>query len=108
MSKAVRDAQTGIVVPRNRRPADAVATRELLKAYERKPVSKKEELLASIKNKFKTAKTKKGTSKRTTPGTVPSDSSPSNVHKEGKRWIQTLLKQTLSKRTIEARRGRKK
>lgn len=110
MSKAIRNAQTGIQAPESRKDSDELTAKEMLKKYPKKPAKKKEELLAAIKKSVsaKKAKAKKATSKRTTPGTVPSDSTPANAHREGKRWIKTLTKQTLAKRAIEARRGRKK
>jgi hypothetical protein len=108
MSKAVRAASTGVVVPPRKRPADPTATKELLKSYGRTVAPKKKGLLETIKIKFGFAKSKKGVSKRTTPGSVPSDSAPASPHKEGKRWIKNLLKQTLANRTVDAHRGRKK
>jgi hypothetical protein len=108
MSKAVRNASSGVVVPPRRRPADPKATKELLKTYGRTPAPQKKGLLEVIKSKFRFAKAKKGVSKRTTPGTVPSDSTPAHVHREGKRWIKNLLKQTFAKRTVDAHRGRKR
>jgi hypothetical protein len=109
MSKAVRNASSGVVVPPRKRPADPTATKELLKSYGRAPAPQKKGLLETLKIKFGFAKAKKKkVSKRTATGTVPSDSSPASPHREGKRWIKNLLKQTLANRTVDAHRGRKK
>lgn len=110
MSKAIRAAQTGMLLPEERKYSDELTEKEMLKKYPKRIASKTQAIVQSMKKsiQIKHAKNKKNVSKRTTPGTVPSNSTPASVHREGKRWIESLTKQTLSQRTIQAHRGRKK
>ena len=110
MAKSVRNAQTGVPSPEIRKYSDELTAKEMLKAYPKKAAAKKEALVESMKKGIaaKKTKAKKGVSKRTTPGTVPSDSTPANVLKEGLRWIKTLTKQTNAQRRVTAHHGRKK
>ncbi len=110
MSKAIRSLKNTFTSSEDSKYADEQTEKELLKKFpKRKPPKKKEPLLSEIEKKFKVKKTKhkKGVSKRTTPGTVPNDSSPSHAHKEGQRWIKNLTKQTLANRKVQDHRGRK-
>ncbi|MBS0603620.1 MAG: hypothetical protein JSS60_01135 [Verrucomicrobia bacterium] len=110
MTKAIRNAQTGLPSIESRRNSDEMTAKELSRMYPKRGVKKKEELLNAVKKSIMTkrTKTKKSSSKRTTPGKIPADTSPAYPHREGKRWIKTLTKQTLAQRAIEAHRGRKK
>jgi len=110
MSKAIRSGQSDTPSPETLRYSDELTAKEMLKKYPKKTIEKNKELLAAIQKKVsaKKAKSSKATSKRTTPGTVPSDSAPASVHREGRRWIKTLTQQTLAQRAIEDHRGRKK
>jgi hypothetical protein len=110
IAKSIRNAQIGIPSPEIRRYSDELTAKEMLKAYPKKQARKKEELLNSMKKSVeaKRAKSKKMVSKRTTPGTIPSNSSPASTQREGARWIRTLTSQTRTQRTIDQRRSRKK
>lgn len=67
-------------------------------------ISKREEKHPNIEKGFKK------TAKRTNPGAnLPPDySPPADAHKEGKRWIKTLNKQTQTNRKIFVKRQMKK
>lgn len=110
MAKSVRNAQTGVPSPEIRKYSDELTAKEMLKIYPKKAAKKKEALVESLKKTMaaKKAKAKKGVSKRTTPGTVPSDSTPAHTQREGLRWIKTLTKQTTAQRRVTAHHGRKK
>lgn len=43
-------------------------------------------------------------SKRTTPGRVSVESAPGHIHKEGVRWVKTLVQQALIKKKIFQRK----
>ncbi len=109
MSKTIRNAQTGIIAYEGLKP-DSKLQKEAYKQFPHQPPSRKKKYFSELKLKMKEAKAKgqKSVSKRTTPGTVPSDSTPAHSHREGKRWMKTLIKQNLSDRTVAAHRGRKK
>jgi hypothetical protein len=110
MSKAIRSAQIGMPVPETLRYSDELTAKEMLKKYPKKAAQKKEQLLEAMQRSMsaKKAKEKSASSKRTTPGSVSSESAHAHTHREGKRWIKTLTKQTLAQRAIEAHHGRKK
>ncbi len=108
ISKAVRNAQSGTAARVIHPYSDEITAKEILKKNSRTPALKKEDLLKAMKQKIVAAKSKKKTSKRTTPGTVESDSTPANPHREGKRWLKTIVKQNLSKRAVAAHSGKKK
>lgn len=107
-SKVIRDAQSGTPAKVIHPYSDELTAKEILKKNERKPALKKEELLRAMKQKISAKKSKKMTSKRTTPGTVPSDSTPAHTQREGKRWLKTIIKQNLSKQVVAAHSGKKK
>lgn len=108
MSKAIRDVQSGTPNIKSRKTSPALTAKEMLKEYPNR--AKREALLATVREAInaKKSRVKAGISKRTTPGTVPSDSPPAHAHREGKRWIKVLTKQTLAKRTVETHTARKK
>jgi hypothetical protein len=110
MTKAIRDSQTGLPPSQANQYSDELTAKEMLKIYPKRAAKKKEELLAAMKAsiKSKQIKTKKGHSKRTTPGLVQPDSSPAYPHREGKRWIKNLNKQTAAQRVIDVHNSRKK
>ncbi len=110
MSKAIKNAQSGKPIPETRKYSDELTTKEMLKKYPKREAQKKEALLKAMQEGIsaKKAKKHKATSKRTTPGTPPSDSSPAYPHREGKRWMKTTLEQIASQRTVQDHRGRKK
>lgn len=101
MSKAIKDHQTEVISPEIQEYQDQATEKELLKKFPKR----KTKTIAKIPQK---AKVKKKVSKRTTPGTVASDSSPASPHREGLRWIKNMIKKTLSFRTIQAHHGKKK
>jgi len=112
MAKAIRSSQTGVASPEIRKYGDKLTAKELLQQYPRNPkkaAQKEKDLLTVVQKSVssKKAKTPKGTSKRTTPGAVPSDSTPADAHREGKRWIKNLTKQISNQRAIAAHRGKK-
>lgn len=83
---------------------------QLLSRYPAKIKKKEASILKSFEKTIDTKKKKQAAkhSKRTTPGTVPSDSPPKIVHVEGKRWIQTIEKQTQAQKKVFNRRMSKK
>lgn len=109
MDKAIRDSQGVYPLKETRLYSDELTEKEMLKKFPKR-VGKKQQaqLKAMIHGFIKKKNSHKKVSKRTTPGTVPSDSAPAFVHPEGKRWIQTLTKQALLQRTLSSNRGRKK
>ena len=110
MGKEIRLAQGAYPTPEDRKYSDELTAKEMLKKYPKTAAKKKVELLQAMERVISTKKKKatKAVSKRTSPGTPPSDSSPAYPHREGKRWIKTLTKQTASERTIQAHRGTRK
>jgi hypothetical protein len=110
MTKEIRLAQASYPVPKARMLSDELTTKEMLKRYPKKTAKKQAGLLETSTSRVvvKKKKHQKKHSKRTTPGTVASDSSPAFPQKEGLRWIKTLTKQTLAQRAIQAHQGKKK
>jgi hypothetical protein len=110
MSKEIRLAQASYPTPESRSYSDELTTKEMLKKYPKKVAKKHAEAINASKKRIglKKKAPRKGLSKRTTPGTVPSDSSPAYPHREGKRWIKNLNKQTLNQRAIASRKGNRK
>ena len=110
MGKEIRLSQAGYPVPEDRKYSDELTAKEMLKKYPKKVAKKQTELLKSSEKTIAIKKKKlhKITSKRTTPGTVPSDSPPAIVHKENKRWIKVLTKQTSAQRAIQSHKGGRK
>ncbi len=110
MSKAIKNAQSGIPALETRTYSDELTAKEMLKKYPKRAAEKKEALLKAMQKSLgaRKAKSQKGTSKRTTPGTPPSDSSPAYPHREGKRWMKTTIEQIAAQRTIQDHHGRKK
>ncbi len=108
MAKSIRNAQTGVPSAEGRKDSVELTAKEMLKAYPKSAAKKKEALVESIKKGLAAKKAKKGVSKRTTPGTPPSDSPPASTQREGLRWIKTLAKQTDIQRRVTAHHGRKK
>ncbi len=106
IEKEVRTAQVEYQSPQDRAYSDQLTTQEMLKKYPKKVAKKKKSPLDSMQKRFKFKKqiAKRIPSKRTTPGEVPSTSSPAFVHKEGARWVKTLVKQS----TIQRKRLQKK
>ncbi|MBI2809854.1 MAG: hypothetical protein HYX67_03345 [Candidatus Melainabacteria bacterium] len=109
MEKEIRISKNDKASPEIEKYGDELMAKELKAKYPRSPSTMKDQL-KQIKKKIEIKKKKenKNVSKRTTPGKVPSDSSPAMPHKEGLRWIKTLTKQTLAQRTIQRRKGFKK
>lgn len=107
MQKAVRDTQTGSPNIESRFKDNDAAAQDLAKLYPKKNLN--EQSLSRIKKNIhiKKIQNKKNTSKRTTPGEVDDQSPPAFPHREGKRWMKTIIKQNLTKR-IKNRGGRKK
>lgn len=113
MKKEIRLAQASSSVPESLEYSDKLTAKEMFKKYPKKAVKKQKqgELLQAVGKKVsvKKASFQKISSKRTTPGMVPStDSAPAIVHKEGQRWIKTLIKQNVSQRTIQDHKGKRK
>lgn len=110
MSKEVHLATSSYPAPEDRQYEDELTAKEMLKKFPKKPDKKKAALLQSIEKAIaaKLKKPTKGISKRTSPGLPPRDSSPAYPHREGKRWIKNLTKQTSSERTIQSHRGSQK
>lgn len=110
MGKEIRLAQASYPVPESREYSDKLTAKELLKKYPKRVAKKQSELLKASEKRIAVKKTapKRISSKRTTPGTVPSDSSPAIVHKEGGRWIKTLIKQNIAQRAVQAHKGGRK
>lgn len=108
MSKSIRDAQSGTAAKVMHPYSDEITAKEILKKNSRTPNLKKEDILKAMKQKIVAAKSQKKISKRTTPGKVPPDSTPASPHREGKRWMKTIVKQNLSKRVVAAHSGKKK
>lgn len=108
--KTVRNSQTGIPIREERKYSDELTTKEMLKKYPRKVAKKTEEIVMAMGAtvRAKKGKAQKKISKRTTPGYIPSDSTPAYQHREGQRWIKTLNRQASTQRKIDTRRGRKK
>ncbi|MBS0620048.1 MAG: hypothetical protein JSS61_01130 [Verrucomicrobia bacterium] len=100
IQKAIYAAQS--LLGLNDQEGDQLTAKEMAKKFPKKPASKAK--LA----KALAAKKKKGTSKRTTPGTVPSDSTPASIHAEGKRWIKTVVKQNVNQSKSLSRQMAKK
>lgn len=115
MKKEIRLGQSSYPVPESRQYSDELTAKEMLKKYPKKVAKKQKELLQASEKRIAIKKKKlhKVTSKRTTPGKVPGEfphdySQPAIVHKEGRRWIKTLTKQTLAQRAIQAHKGGRK
>ncbi len=107
ISKEIRLAQAKYPMPETRQYSDELTTKEMLKKYPKKIAKKQAELLQKSEKRvgIKKKKLHKNVSKRTTPGAIPSDySPPAIVHKEGKRWIKTLTKQSVGQRKSLARK----
>jgi len=104
MGKEIRSAQAAYPSVEERKYSDELTAKEMLKKYPKKIAQKRAELLKAMEKNFAIKKKKnareKMPSKRTTPGEVPSTSTPAITHREGQRWIKTLTKQSLEKRMI--------
>jgi hypothetical protein len=112
MTKEIRIAQGRYPVPESHQYSDELAAKEMIKKFPKSEAKKREETLKegalnAIKKRISIAKRKhqKISSKRTTPGLVPSESPPAHIHAEGRRWIKNLIKQNLSERTLIAHKG---
>ncbi len=79
--------------------SDLLSPKQMLKKYPAKIAKKDAGLILSTLKGMQVKKAKRAAkqSKRTTPGTVPSDSTPYIVHVEGGRWMKTVQKQTTDK-----------
>lgn len=110
MSKAIRDVQSGNASVVDRKTNPELTNNQMLKEFPKRAETKKAKLLESLKKSLsaKKMKSKKGISKRTNPGTVPSDSVPAHVHREDRRWLKTITKQNLAKRAVQLSRSGKK
>ena len=111
MTKTIRDSQVGLLSPEGMKQQDKQTAKEIQAKFPKKPDKKKAALLEAMKKKIRFAKTKATTkaSKRTTPGSQHVDDfAPSDTHREGKRWMKTIIKQNLSDRVVADHRGRKK
>lgn len=95
IKKEVRNAQVEYARPEERAYSDQLTAKEMLKKYPKKTVKKEKSLLESMQKRVKAKKQtpKRTSSKRTTPGEVPSTSTPAFAHKEGARWVKTLTSQ---------------
>jgi hypothetical protein len=107
MSKAIRDAQSGMPDIRPRKTSPELTAAQMLREYPNR-AGKNPATAVQRELGVKKAQAKAATSKRTNPGAVPSDSPPAHPHREGKRWIKVLTKQMLAKRTVETRTAKKK
>jgi hypothetical protein len=76
--------------------SDQLSTRQMLKKYPKKIAKEDAALVLSTLKGMQAKKAKKATktSKRTTPGMVPANSTPHIIHVEGGRWMKTVQKQT--------------
>ncbi len=100
MKKEVRNASTRV---EDRAYADQLTSKEMLKKFPKKTAAKKKAPAAT-----KTAG-KKGVSKRTTPGSVPSTSTPAYAKKEGGRWAKTLTKQSqIQRKSLQKKLSKKR
>jgi len=108
--KEVRAAQSEYAAKEALAYSDQLTASEMLKKYPKKTSKKEQASLASMEKEIsaKTAKKLKKHSKRTTPGTVPSTSTPRHVHMEGGRWIKSLAKQNFTNQKIVVKKGLKK
>lgn len=108
--KMNKEIRTAIPSSEPKISSENTQAEQLLSRYPEKIKKKEISILHSFEKNIATKKAKKNAkhSKRTTPGLVPSTSSPKIVHAEGKRWIQTLEKQTLAKNKVFNRKMGKK
>jgi hypothetical protein len=110
MGKEIRLAQARYPAPESLQYSDELTAKEMLKKYPKRVAKKIEATVKGTEKRIEIKKLKhqKMSSKRTAPGGVPADSSPSNAHKEGRRWIKTLIKQNLTQRAIQTHKGGRK
>jgi hypothetical protein len=93
--KEVRSAQNQYPARNIKVNSDALTEKELYKMYPKRKAPK----TAKTAKKKTAPKRKIGSkvSKRTTCGTVSEKSPPANIHREGKVWAKTVVKQSVSK-----------
>ena len=109
MEKEIRVSRTGKISAEVDQYGDKRTEKEWKAAHPRSPAKMRDQMRQIKKTlAIKKKQRKKILSKRTTPGTVPSDSTPAITHVEGGRWIKTLTKQNLAQRAIQQRQSRKK
>ncbi|MBS0651825.1 MAG: hypothetical protein JSR93_11755 [Verrucomicrobia bacterium] len=111
IQKEVRNAQAEYQRPAERAYSDQLTTREMLKKYPKKVAKKDKSLLDAMQKRVKLKKqiAKRISSKRTTPGQVPSNSTPAYVHKEGARWVKTLTTQNkVQRKRLQIKLSKKK
>ncbi|MES2122924.1 MAG: hypothetical protein V4492_09150 [Chlamydiota bacterium] len=110
IKKAVHSAQKPQPAKKGKDLSDILTEKELKKKFPKKALSKQKAGQVRLKKATPTAKPakKRIPSKRTTPGEVPSTSSPASIHPEGARWIKTLTSQARAKRKIDTRQTMKR
>ena len=107
MNKAIRNTQTGLPSTENRQVSVEETAQELHKLYPNRKTG--QALVGKLKKGIALKKQKAHVSKRTSPGMADtSDSTPADAHREGKRWIKNLAKQTQDQRLITRHHDRKK
>lgn len=108
--KMNKEIKAATQTPEPKLNSNDIRAKELLSRYPAKVKKKNLPLLESFEKTLDLKKKKSGSkqSKRTTPGRVLSDSAPKNVHVEGKRWAQTLEKQTRAQNKVFVRKAIKK
>jgi hypothetical protein len=108
MAKEIRVERGRYLSSEARQYGDELTRKEMLKKFPKRESEKKEKNLISQSKKISIKKSiqHKTRSKRTTPGLIDTrDSSPAHTHPEGKRWMNTLIKQAQNKRTIQEHKG---
>ena len=121
MTKAIKYARSFFLSDATKKYEDRETEKELFKKYPKRKTPKPH-IKKAVKAKTKEARRDRiekllaektthaatGPSKRTTPGTVFTESSPAAAHKEGARWIKNLNKQTLAQRALQTHNTGKK
>lgn len=96
MNKEIHKAQMGPPTLLS----EQLSYEQMLTKYPKKIATKEKSLIATMKNQIKIKKNKKNhkESKRTTPSMMPLDteSTPKSPHIEGKRWIKTEVRQSVT------------
>ncbi|MBY0528881.1 MAG: hypothetical protein K2P51_01680 [Rhabdochlamydiaceae bacterium] len=96
--KEVRSAQAKYPARKTKMEPDPLTEKELYKMYPKRKAPKTAKKKTAPKRKIGSK-----VSKRTTCGTVSEKSPPASIHREGKVWAKTLVKQSVSKRKTLSR-----
>lgn len=108
--KMQKEVRTSAIQPDPEMTSDHIKPHNLLSRLPKKVQKRERSSLKSLEKNIAVKRKKQHAphSKRTTPGTVDTQSAPHIVHIEGKRWIKTLEKQNQAKKKVMRRQILKK